>query len=133
MDISKDDRKTYTPATTPLTPQVIFFTIVCSMTAIDYISKGSNFLAHDLKIFANESLQRHYGVRFSGEEQMAWVRSVTVSMTNFANLIGSFLLPLAMDKLGRRATGLLLTNLLLVLACVMQVFSTMQFTCFAVL
>jgi hypothetical protein len=48
-------------------------------------------------------------------------------MTNFATLVGSFLLPLAMDKLGRRTTGMLLANLLLVLACVMQVVGEQRF------
>jgi hypothetical protein len=74
VSIERNENSTINPQyKTPLTPQVIFFTIVCSITAIDYISKGSNFLAPHLKAFANESLARHYGERFGGGTQ-AWVR-----------------------------------------------------------
>jgi MFS family permease len=109
---------TNTPA--PLNRRFVYFTIICSISCLDFNGQGSAFLAPYVTGFANASMIANYGSDFATPKSMRWVRSFTVSQRSFASLIGFLFLPLAMEKLGRRFTGMFAANVLLVLGGLLQ-------------
>jgi hypothetical protein len=63
---------------------------------------------------------RHYAQPMT-ETRLNWLWSMTTSLRSVAALCGYFLLPLFMDRLGRRVTGMLTANLLCIAAILFQV------------
>lgn len=110
------DQVLHMPHPSKVTKRLIFFTAVCTITGFDYVSHGSNFLEPYVKTFANESLTAHYPDSIDSSA-LRWIWSFTSTSRSIAALIGYFVLPLFMDKLGRRVTGMFWANVLLVVSC----------------
>src|SRR4051794_16643392 len=97
-----------------VTQHLIYFTAVCTSEGYSFVSHGSNFLEPFVKAFANESMTYNYGQM--SPTAMNWLWSMTSTLRSIAALFGYLMLPLLMDRAGRRITGMFYANVLLIIA-----------------